>query len=591
VNRRDFLKVGALAAMSAAAKPSSGIALSGPTETGICAGESVALTYNLTKGPGQSLSTSFSVSGLPSGVTGTFSPTSCKPNCGTTLTLRAASNYVLGDYSFIVRAQNSKGIAMANTNIKPRCAIAVRPPPSNLVGYFVSTSGNDANDGSIGAPWAHCPGMAGWTGSASLASGDTVYFNSSNTFAPAGTDQLLQTMTAGVTYDGATWGGGTRAVFQAQADYINNTVILIYHSTTIVRGIDIDGNAKNTCGITVNWPSAAASISNIELNNCIVRSTGHSDVFRYGIIVGATGGFTTTNATVTNCTVHDVLHEGICLYPSDTPGTNRLINAAVTNCTVYNTGGQAADFGVGLLIKNYTTGATIEGNNFHNNFHGIQFENANASSNPQTGIVIRRNKIFDNLHWGIYILGQGRSITSDIYDNLIYDNGKAGQVEGGPIFFTTGDHAAGVWNILNNTIYSVNVGATSQYGVINSGSATGTPTITVKNNIIYTVNEIAIDDRKNWFTHSNNLAFRTSGAAANVAYNGTTNYTRTTYTTYEPTGISADPLFVNAFADFHLLVASPAIDAGATLSEVTTDYDGTARPQGSAYDIGAYEFS
>jgi hypothetical protein len=48
------------------------------------------------------------------------------------------------------------------------------------------------------------------------------------------------------------------------------------------------------------------------------------------------------------------------------------------------------------------------------------------------------------------------------------------------------------------------------------------------------------------------------------------------------------------YADPHLADArprpgSPAIDAGMTLSDVPTDGDGVARPQGSAFDIGAYE--
>src|SRR3989344_2351557 len=52
-----------------------------------------------------------------------------------------------------------------------------------------------------------------------------------------------------------------------------------------------------------------------------------------------------------------------------------------------------------------------------------------------------------------------------------------------------------------------------------------------------------------------------------------------------------NPSFVNAGSnDFHLQSNSPAINAGSTLSEVTTDFDGVLRPQGSAYDIGVYEY-
>jgi len=35
---------------------------------------------------------------------------------------------------------------------------------------------------------------------------------------------------------------------------------------------------------------------------------------------------------------------------------------------------------------------------------------------------------------------------------------------------------------------------------------------------------------------------------------------------------------------------SPAIDAGVTISSITTDFFGTSRPQGTGYDIGAYEY-
>ena len=53
-----------------------------------------------------------------------------------------------------------------------------------------------------------------------------------------------------------------------------------------------------------------------------------------------------------------------------------------------------------------------------------------------------------------------------------------------------------------------------------------------------------------------------------------------------------EELFVDAEShDYRLHPGSPAIDAGTTLEEVTEDFDGTPRPQGEAYDIGAYEYS
>ena len=52
-----------------------------------------------------------------------------------------------------------------------------------------------------------------------------------------------------------------------------------------------------------------------------------------------------------------------------------------------------------------------------------------------------------------------------------------------------------------------------------------------------------------------------------------------------------DPKLVNTSGvDFQLVAGSPAIDAGVTLPYVTNDFLGTSRPQGAAYDIGAFEF-
>lgn len=54
---------------------------------------------------------------------------------------------------------------------------------------------------------------------------------------------------------------------------------------------------------------------------------------------------------------------------------------------------------------------------------------------------------------------------------------------------------------------------------------------------------------------------------------------------------NVDPMLANAPAfDFQLVATSPAIDAGVTLPYVSNDFLGTSRPQGVAYDIGAFEF-
>ncbi len=43
--------------------------------------------------------------------------------------------------------------------------------------------------------------------------------------------------------------------------------------------------------------------------------------------------------------------------------------------------------------------------------------------------------------------------------------------------------------------------------------------------------------------------------------------------------------------DYHLVSDAPAIDAGKTIAELTTDREGVMRPSGAAYDVGAYEWT
>ncbi len=54
--------------------------------------------------------------------------------------------------------------------------------------------------------------------------------------------------------------------------------------------------------------------------------------------------------------------------------------------------------------------------------------------------------------------------------------------------------------------------------------------------------------------------------------------------------IEKDPLLVDAAgADFRLSRSSPAVDSGNSLDAPSRDFAGNPRPQGSGYDLGAFE--
>ena len=66
--------------------------------------------------------------------------------------------------------------------------------------------------------------------------------------------------------------------------------------------------------------------------------------------------------------------------------------------------------------------------------------------------------------------------------------------------------------------------------------------------------------------------------------------TRSDY--YGTAKYTGDPKWVNpSFGDYHLQSTSPAIDTGSNIDAPSVDFDGNLRPQGTAVDIGAHEYS
>lgn len=83
--------------------------------------------------------------------------------------------------------------------------------------------------------------------------------------------------------------------------------------------------------------------------------------------------------------------------------------------------------------------------------------------------------------------------------------------------------------------------------------------------------------------------------AYNLAYNSDNSNFSMTPKKQDTEIVGKNPNFVKYTGkhgenDFHLQKNSPAIDKGKTISYIKTDKDETKRPQGKAYDIGAYEF-
>ncbi|MGH9775414.1 MAG: choice-of-anchor Q domain-containing protein [Candidatus Acidiferrales bacterium] len=176
--------------------------------------------------------------------------------------------------------------------------------------------------------------------------------------------------------------------------------------------------------------------------------------------------------------------------------------------------------------------------------------------------------------------------TVEAYNNVIANVGLGPDPPDGAanyvcIYFpgtvNTGSAGSGAALVYNNTFYNCGPHA----GPFNGNGAVGrfdgsnpNVTVTMTDNIIEQLpGEPYLEPSSTGITGDHNLFF---GAGAPPA--GFTN------------SVNLDALLTNALAgDFSLQSLSPAIDAGVNTS-AATDIIGIIRPQGKAYDMGAYEF-
>ncbi len=163
---------------------------------------------------------------------------------------------------------------------------------------------------------------------------------------------------------------------------------------------------------------------------------------------------------------------------------------------------------------------------------------------------------------------------TNVVNNLFYNNNRGWSI----IVGSRG--LAENWVISNNTFANPNPNRCGHI-IIEHGTAG----VLIQNNIFYKPNESAINiyqpQAQNEVTVRNNILSPGVGMFCDAVPEGYV---------VEDNLFDTDPLFVNPSEnDFHLNANSPAIDNGQALSAPVVDIEGNVRPQGSGFDIGAYE--
>jgi hypothetical protein len=502
------------------------------------------------------------------------------------------------------------------------CILLLVSPVLATTWYVDYSGGANTNNGiTTATPFKHCPGDANANGAAAstaLHAGDRVIFKGG----------IIYSGTINTSWSGSGDGDASRVIYDGDSGT---------YGSRWASGSDkaiIDGGMTRSSGFVLGSHSYI-TINNFEIRNMVKSASA--------IAIDGGSGSNTNYITVSYCTIHDNGDDGFVsgVY-NHSPAGFGIVSGGSYWKVLHNT-----------LYNNYDTQIRFYGGQYNEFGFNTFRDKSSWALNPcnQSHLTIHDNTFADCGHFYlpypphvnlIWLFMNNDNVTSDdirIYNNLMYLSGT--------INYPSQSMTAGIQlatnygqvnvayknvyiynNILSNIpgspsaidLSSKDVSYTNVYIYNNSinqpiaspgiglfGSSSGylpfTNVYIMGNSIRHTVSSVAIIVPSTKFTnmvidYNNYYSTMSSplvaGGDNNIYYNWS-GWKALGYDLHGK-GLTSDPLYSNADAthwDLSIPSTSPLHDSFSTsqapIGLFSTDIMGTPRPQGSSWDIGAYE--
>ena len=285
------------------------------------------------------------------------------------------------------------------------------------------------------------------------------------------------------------------------------------------------------------------------INNCIINFN-KADADGGGIYCN-----NSSSPSITNCAIsynEAGLGGGITCDNSSSP--------SIINCTINNNRGH------GIFCNEFSSLIIADCTIVNNSGHGII-----CTRNRSSPLLIRNCTISNNSGFGVYSEGY---YSPSISKCTISKNNMGG-------ISITGAYTG----IITNCLIIVNTSS----GIYSLGSTLIITNCTIAKN---TNGGLYCDGTSIWPTIINSIVWENSPKEILIGQ-PTIVYSDIQGGSPGIGNIDANPLFVST-DDYHLTGTSPCIDGGSSKTETevpNADIEGNPRPQGSDYDMGAYEYS